>query len=201
VLTGELPASAGTVRVSGEPITGASPTDVTRLGIARKFQIPNVFPDLTVFENLNLALWGGRARARDLLKPRLHRWSSPLLRELTERYPFLAEGGRRAGDLGHGEKQILELAMALAMEPRLLLLDEPCAGLSPEETHRVINVIRWARQRLGLAVVIIEHDMSLVKELADHVLVLHQGRLLASGSIADVQANPAVRAVYAGGTK
>jgi len=87
------------------------------------------------------------------------------------------------------------------MEPRLLLLDEPCAGLSPEETHAVIGVIRWARQRLGLAIVIIEHDMSLVKELADHVLVLHQGRLLASGSIAEVQANPAVRAVYAGGTK
>jgi branched-chain amino acid transport system permease protein len=206
VLTGELPAFAGSVNFAGQPITGMAPTDVTRLGIARKFQIPNVFPDLTVAENLNLALWGGRARARDLLKPRLHRWTSPLLRELAERYPFLAEGGRRAGDrragdLGHGERQILELAMALAMEPRMLLLDEPCAGLSPEETHAVIDVIRWARARLKLAIVIIEHDMSLVKELADHVLVLHQGRLLASGSIAAVQADPAVRAVYAGGTK
>ena len=201
LLTGELPASHGAVRFADRPITGMPPTDVTRLGIARKFQIPNVFPGLSVAENLSLALWGGRARARDLLKPRLHRWTSPLLRELAGRYPFLAEGGRRAGDLGHGERQILELAMALAMEPRLLLLDEPCAGLSPEETHGVIDVIRWARQRLGLAIVIIEHDMSLVKELADHVLVLHQGRLLASGSIEAVQADPAVRAVYAGGTK
>jgi branched-chain amino acid transport system permease protein len=200
-LTGELPVAAGTIRYDAKPITGLDPSDVTRLGIARKFQIPNVFPELSVAENLNLALWGGRARGRDLLKPSLHRWSTPLLKELAARYPFLAEGGRRASDLGHGEKQILELAMALAMEPRLLLLDEPCAGLSPEETHAVIGVIRWARQRLGLAIVIIEHDMSLVKELADHVLVLHQGRLLASGSIAEVQANPAVRAVYAGGTK
>jgi branched-chain amino acid transport system permease protein len=201
LLTGELPAAQGSVHFAGRAITGMQPTDVTRLGIARKFQIPNVFPDLGVAENLNLALWGARARARDLLKLRLHRWSSPLLRELSERYPFLAEGRNRAGDLSHGERQILELAMALAMEPRLLLLDEPCAGLSPEETHRVIDVIRWARQRLGLAIVIIEHDMSLVKELADRVLVLHQGRLLAQGSIAEVQADPAVRAVYAGGTK
>ncbi len=201
LLTGELPAAQGSVHFAGRAITGMQPTDVTRLGIARKFQIPNVFPDLGVAENLNLALWGARARARDLLKLRLHRWSSPLLRELSERYPFLAEGRRRAGDLSHGERQILELAMALAMEPRLLLLDEPCAGLSPEETHRVIDVIRWARQRLGLAIVIIEHDMSLVKELADRVLVLHQGKLLAQGNIAEVQADPAVRAVYAGGTK
>ena len=201
LLTGELPAAQGSVRFAGRAITGMQPTAVTRLGIARKFQIPNVFPDLSVTDNLNLALWGARARARDLLKLRLHRWSSPLLRELSERYPFLAEGRNRAGDLSHGERQILELAMALAMEPRLLLLDEPCAGLSPEETHRVIDVIRWARRRLGLAIVIIEHDMSLVKELADRVLVLHQGKLLAQGSIAEVQADPAVRAVYAGGTK
>ena len=201
LLTGELPASHGTVRFDGQPITGFAPTAVTRLGIARKFQIPNVFPDLTVAENLHLSLWGGRARPSDLLKPSLHRWTSPLLDELARRYPFLAEGARRAGDLGHGERQILELAMALAMEPRLLLLDEPCAGLSPEETRQVIDVIRWAKSRLDLAVVIIEHDMSLVKELADHVLVLHQGRLLAAGSIAAVQADPAVRAVYAGGTK
>jgi branched-chain amino acid transport system permease protein len=189
------------VRFDGQPITGFAPTAVTRLGIARKFQIPNVFPDLTVAENLHLSLWGGRARPRDLLKLSLHRWTSPLLDELARRYPCLAEGASRAGDLGHGERQILELAMALAMEPRLLLLDEPCAGLSPEETRQVIDVIRWAKARLDLAVIIIEHDMSLVKELADHVLVLHQGRLLAAGSIATVQADPAVRAVYAGGTK
>lgn len=201
LLTGELAAVAGTVRFDGAVLSDLEPAAVTRLGIARKFQIPNVFPELSVADNLHLALWGGRARSRDLLRPALHRWSTPLVRELAERYPFLRNGDARAGNLGHGERQILELAMALAMEPRLLLLDEPCAGLSPEETRSVIDVIRWAKARLTVAIVIIEHDMSLVKELADRVLVLHQGRLLAAGSVAEVQADPAVRAVYAGGSK
>jgi len=200
-LTGELPVTAGTVRFDGRAITSFTPTAVTRLGVARKFQIPNVFPGLGVADNINLALWGSRAQPRQLLNPSLHGWRSPLLEDLARRYPFLAEGDRLAGDLSHGERQILELAMALAMEPRLLLLDEPCAGLSPAETRAVIEVIRWAKSRLAAAIVIIEHDMSLVKELADHVLVLHQGRLLAAGNVAEVQANPAVRAVYAGGTK
>jgi branched-chain amino acid transport system permease protein len=136
-----------------------------------------------------------------LLDPRLRRWTSPMLKELQSRYPFLAAGARKAAELSHGEQQILELAMALLTEPRVLLLDEPCAGLSPEETSAVMGIIRWAAQRLRGSIIIIEHDMSLVKELAQIVYVLHNGALLARGTVAAIQADPAVRAVYVGGEK
>jgi branched-chain amino acid transport system permease protein len=135
------------------------------------------------------------------LCPRLRRWSSPLLELLRERYPFLADAHRTASQLAHGERQILELALALLSEPRLLLLDEPCAGLSPEETAQVIDVIRWASERRSATIVVIEHDMSLVRKLADHVFVLHNGKLLAQGSVAEIQANDAVKAIYVGSEK
>ncbi len=185
----------------GDDVTGLSPHLVIRRGIGRKFQIPTVFSDLTIAENLSIALWSCRASRLDLLRPRLRRWASPMLDELCRRYPFLAAAGRKAAELSHGERQILELAMALVSEPRLLLLDEPCAGLSAEETAGVIELIRWAGRRLGAAIIVIEHDMSLVKELAETVFVLHNGTLLAQGSVAEIQANPAVQAVYVGGQK
>jgi branched-chain amino acid transport system permease protein len=171
------------------------------LGIGRKFQIPSVFAQRSIADNLSIALWSARLRGLDLLRPRLRRWSSPVLGALCERYPFLADADRTAAQLSHGERQILELSMALLGEPRLLLLDEPCAGLSPQETADVIDVIRWASERRRATIVVIEHDMSLVRKLADHVFVLHNGRLLAEGSVAEVQADAAVQAVYVGAEK
>jgi len=201
MLTGELPAQAGNVAFDGRPLDRLQTHRIVRLGIGRKFQIPSVFPALSIADNLAIALWSGRATRLDLLKPRLRRWTSPVLEALRERYPFLAEAERTAAQLSHGERQILELAMALLGEPRLLLLDEPCAGLSPQETAQVIDVIRWASERRGATIVVIEHDMSLVRKLADHVFVLHNGSLLAEGTVAAVQADPRVQAVYVGAEK
>jgi branched-chain amino acid transport system permease protein len=201
LLTGELAAAAGRVTLDGIAIDKLAPHRIARLGIGRKLQIPSVFADLSIADNLSIALWSGRASRLDLLRPRLRRWTSPMLAELAQRYPFLAATERRAAELSHGERQILELAMALLTEPRILLLDEPCAGLSPEETSAVIDVIRWAGRRLGGAIIVIEHDMSLVKELAETVYVLHNGTLLAQGSVSEIQVNPAVQAVYVGGEK
>jgi branched-chain amino acid transport system permease protein len=201
MLTGELAAQQGHVAFDGRALRRMPTHRIMRLGVGRKFQIPSVFPALTIADNLAIALWSGRASVPDLLRPRSRRWSSAVLEALGERYPFLADAERTASQLSHGERQILELSMALLGEPRLLLLDEPCAGLSPQETAQVVEVIRWASERRGATIVVIEHDMSLVRELADHVFVLHNGSLLAEGSVAEVQADAAVRAVYVGADK
>ena len=197
-MTGELPVRSGHVRIFGRARTGAAADLLSRIGVGRKFQAPSLFPDLTVAENFNIGLWGGRARPRDLMRLRSHGWSSAILREAQARFPFLADEGRRAGDLSHGQRQILELAMVLIAEPGLILLDEPSAGLSQAETQEVIEAIRWVSGRLNACTVIVEHDMIFVRELADRIFVLHQGRLLASGTVAEIQADERVRAVYVG---
>ncbi len=201
VLTAELPAQSGRVRFDGRAIDKLETHRIIGLGIGRKLQIPSVFAHLTIADNLAIALWSGRTTPLALLRPLLRRWNSPLLDALRERYAFLAEGQRTASELSHGERQILELALALLGEPRLLLLDEPCAGLSPQETAQVIELIRWASQRHSATVIVIEHDMSLVRSIADHVFVLHNGRLLAQGSVAQIQASDAVKAIYVGSEK
>ena len=201
LLTGELVPLGGGVLLDGAEITGLAPHRIIARGVGRKFQIPTIFADLTVAENLCIALWSCRAARLELLRPRLKRWTSPMLDELVRRYPFLAAGRRQAAELSHGQRQVLELAMALLTEPRLLLLDEPCAGLSPEETTSVIDLIRWAGRKLQIAIVVIEHDMTLVKELAETIYVLHNGALLAQGDIDAIRANADVRAVYVGGEK
>ena len=201
VMTGALPKRGGRIVIDGVDVLRPQPAAVARSGVGRKFQTPSVFAKLTIDENLAIALWAGRWRGLDLLRPSLFGWTTPLLDEMRRRFGFLQVGGKPASDLSHGERQILELSMALITEPRLLLLDEPCAGLSHDETAAVIDAIQWARQYLNLRIIIIEHDMELVRRLADRVVVLHQGRFLADGSVEDVQGNPEVRAVYVGGTR
>ena len=197
-MTGELPVRGGQIRIFDTERTGAAADLLSRIGVGRKFQAPSLFPEFTVAENFNIGLWGGRARMADLLRMRSHSWSSAILREAQSRFSFLADEDRRAGDLSHGQRQILELVMVLIAEPRLILLDEPSAGLSQAETREVIEAIRWVSGRLDACTVIVEHDMTFVRELADRVFVLHQGRLLASGTVAEIQADERVRAVYVG---
>ncbi len=202
VITGRLPLPAGRILLDEQDIGGQSAWRVARKGVGRKMQVPSVFPDLTVRENLALAVWSGRLSALTALCPGPLGWQTSLLTGILQQFPELnAQLDAPASTLAQGHRQALELAMTLLPEPRLVLLDEPCAGLSPAETHHMIHSIKALVTQIGAAALLIEHDISAVAALGGDVYVLHQGRLLEQGSLAQIQASPAVRAVYAGGRK
>ena len=202
VLTGRLPVTGGRIQVDGRDVTGQTAWRVARLGVGRKLQVPSVFTELTVRQNLAVALWAGRLQGLHALRRAPHAWHSALRDEMLGCFPELAATlDEPAGRLAQGHRQALEFVMTVLPEPQLLLLDEPCAGLSPAETHRMIAVIQRAVQRLDAGALLIEHDLAAVAALQGEVYVLHQGRLLAQGTLQAMQADPAVRAVYAGARK
>jgi branched-chain amino acid transport system ATP-binding protein len=197
LITGHLRPDAGTVRLRDREITGRPPHEICRLGIGRSFQRTNIFPGLTVFQNVQAAFLSHRGRGRDFWTPveRLYR---------AETETVLASIGLRdrAGDvsgaLSHGARKQLELAIALASEPELLLLDEPTAGMSATETRETIQLIDRVTRERGLTLLFTEHDMEVVFSIAHKVTVLHQGRVIAEGTPAEVRTDPEVRRVYLG---
>jgi branched-chain amino acid transport system ATP-binding protein len=197
LVTGHLTPDAGTVLLDGRDVTGLPPHDICRLGMGRSFQRTNIFPRLTVYENVQAALLSHRGRGRDL-------WSrvAPLHRD--ETLAVLASVGlaERAdevsGFLSHGAQKQLELGIALASEPALLLLDEPTAGMSATETRETIRLVERVTRERGLTLLFTEHDMEVVFSIAQRITVLHQGRVIAQGTPAEVRADPDVRRVYLG---
>jgi branched-chain amino acid transport system permease protein len=201
-MTGRLAVQGGRVRLADADITGLVAWRVAQLGVGRKLQVPSVFGALSVRQNLCVAQWAGRLGGADDLRRAPHGWRSDLRDEMLACFPALAaQLDAPAGTLAQGHRQALEFVMTLLPEPHLLLLDEPCAGLSPAETRRMIEAIQLGVERLGAAALLIEHDLAAVAALRGEVFVLHQGRLLAQGSLEALQANPSVRAVYAGASK
>jgi urea transport system ATP-binding protein len=171
-------------------------TSIARLGIGRKFQKPSVFEALRVRENLELAIRNGRGYA-DMVRSRLGAQQNRRIDEVLETIGLEDEGHRMAGTLSHGQKQWLEIGMLLVADPHVILLDEPVAGMTDHETARTAELI--ARLKAPeRAVIVIEHDMDFVGEIADLVSVLHEGKLLGEGSMASVRANPEVIRVYLG---
>ncbi len=196
VISGAIPASSGTVSFEGGDITTLKQHDYARVGIAKSFQITNVFKQLSAHENVRVAaqamqsrfnIWSDRSTLKDI---------TAFADTLLERVGLANARTKPAADLAHGQQRALEVAMALAAKPKLLLMDEPTAGMSPEETTVMMDLI------LGLAeertVILVEHKMKLVMGICQRLIVLHQGQLLAQGTPADIRSNAEVKRVYLG---
>ena len=197
LITGHLQPTTGRVRLDGRDITGGAPHDICRMGIGRSFQRTNIFPKLTVFENIQAALLSHHRRG-----PNFWMRSEPLYRDETEALLESIGLGRHAGSiagtLSYGNQKQIELGLALASEPKILLLDEPTAGMSANETHETIALLERIAAARGLTLLFTEHDMAVVFSIAQKIAVLHQGRLIAEGTPADVRADAEVRRIYLG---
>lgn len=196
LITGRTRPDRGTLTFSGSiDLTTRNEYQINRLGIGRKFQTPSVYTDHTVFENIWLSLAGSRS----LLSCLLHRLSPSQrdqIRATLETVHLLDKAQHKAGSLSHGQKQWLEIGMLLAQQPRLLLVDEPAAGMSDEETARTGELLISLAGHHSL--VVIEHDMTFVRQIARTVTVLHQGSVLCEGTVEQVQNDERVREVYLG---
>jgi branched-chain amino acid transport system ATP-binding protein len=197
LLTKFLPPTAGTITYNGQDITGYSPADIARLGLVRSFQISAVFPNLTVMENVRIALQRRRGDSYDF-------WRSESVlsdyddeaREHIEDVGLSAFADERAGELSYGRKRALEIATTLALNPDMLLLDEPMAGMAQEDIDRISALIRRISE--NRTILMVEHNLSVVANLSDRITVLARGEVLAEGDYATVSKDPKVVEAYIG---
>jgi len=196
-MTGLLRPDAGRVVFEGREVTGEAPHRLVRRGVARTFQITSVFHDLTALENVQISLLAHARRAWSVW-PRARMLHAERARELLALVGLRGAQARVAGTLAHGDQKRLELAIALAGEPRLLLLDEPTAGMAAQERLESIRLVHRVARELGVSCVFTEHDMAVVFAVATRITVMHQGRVLAEGTPAEVRARREVQQVYLG---
>ena len=196
LITGVFPPDAGKVIFQDKDVTKLTPDKKCHLGLARSFQITNIFQGLSVFENVRLASQGNLGKLG--LFASVKSWREPMdeaeriLRDMN----LWELRDDLAGNLSHGDQRYLEIGLALAAKPSLLLLDEPTAGMTPSETQATIDLLKVIRERV--TILLIEHDIEVVFQLSDRIIVLHQGQLLAQGLPEEVRCNPEVQAAYFG---
>ena len=197
VLTGDLPHDSGQIFFEGKEISGMPPDVLCRRGLGRTFQITSIFRRLSVIENVQTACLSHHRRHYNLFRSarRLYREDAAAL---LERVGLVDQAERPSGILSHGDQRRLELAIAMAGRPRLLLLDEPTAGMAPRERHELMELVAAIASDSGLSVVFSEHDMDVVFAVARRITVMHQGAVLAEGPPAEVRASPEVQRVYLG---
>jgi branched-chain amino acid transport system ATP-binding protein len=193
-LTGVLRPSSGHVLFNGEDITGLPPNRISQKGIARSYQITNILPNATVLENARIAAQSRRHAWSLLTHHRAYRDIIDKAEAVLEQVGLRSKADELAANLSHGEQRNLEIGIALATEPQLLCLDEPTAGMSAAETHETMALVR--RIANNLTILIVEHDMQVVMELAQRITVLDYGEILAEGTPAEIQQNPRVLEVY-----
>jgi branched-chain amino acid transport system ATP-binding protein len=201
VLIGLIQADEGTIRYAGEELTGLSPHTIIQRGIARVFQTPQIFPGLTLVENVAIAGLAKRSGGFRLSVLESLMRGHPIVEEAIEHLTDVGLAGHlkdEAQHLSRGDKRRLELALCLAAKPRLLLLDEPTAGMSRHDTNRTIDLLKHLSRR-GMTKIVIEHDMHVVFSLSERITVLAQGTVIAEGPPEDVRGNPRVQEAYLGG--
>lgn len=197
LISGELRADGGRIFFFGQDITGTPPSHRALLGLGRTYQLTNLFPGLSVVDNVLLALLAhSRARAMPLRPLRTYHRLYESAGRLLDLLGLSDVGGVRVADLSYGEQREVEMALALAVRPRVLLLDEPTAGLSPAETRRMIEIIRDLPE--AMTILLIEHDMSVAFGVCRRVIVMHQGAIIAEGTPEAIRRNAQVREVYLG---
>jgi branched-chain amino acid transport system ATP-binding protein len=198
LLTHFLTPTRGQIFFNGREITGSRPAAIARLGLVRSFQISAVFPHLTVLENVRIALQRKRGRSFDFWRSeRILNDLDTRARELIEAVGLSAFEKTTAVELPYGRKRALEIATTLALEPEMMLLDEPTAGMTHEDVERIAALIK--RVSANRTVLMVEHNLSVVSTLSDHITVLARGEVLAQGNYATVSTNPAVVEAYMGG--
>jgi len=199
LLTGQLTPTSGCIIFDGRDIAGTPPHKVAHLGIARSFQRSSIFPTLSIADNVWLAAFARQESWRGLAWRRADRYPELLDRALAAlgEVGLGDKAGQPAREISHGEQRQLELAIALAAAPRLLLLDEPAAGLSPDETQKMVALVGKLKRRY--TIVLIEHKIGVVMSMSDRISVMHFGSVIAEGTPAEIQRNAEVRRAYLGG--
>jgi len=201
VVSGRYRPTEGRVLFEGRDVSGISTHKLVSRGLLRSFQVTNIFPDLTVLENvltplivhhrLSFSFLGAVRKRRDLIEEAEH---------ILDMVGLTSDSHRVAGTLAYGDKRLVEIAIVLARSPRLVLLDEPTAGMNPEETDRMVGLVKELAEKSGTTFFITEHEMKVVFSVAEQIFVLNQGRMLAQGTPDEIRANRAVKEAYLGGS-